>query len=322
MSEHLLYLGTNDGVVTVRRIPGGWQEVAAGLAGCSVQALAHLPGEPRMIFAGSDGRGLFFSSDAGQSWEPRNRGLLLNRIRSVLADPANPSHLFVGTEPAAIFRSLDRGMTWEELASFREVAGHEQWFIPYAPRAGAVCALAAVPGIPGRLYAGIEPGGVVVTDDGGRSWRLLAGLPDLDVHQILADVDDRLVLAATGSGVYRSFDGGESWEHVLVGYTRAIALVPRRPGCIVAGPAEQVGHRGWIARSDDGGTTWYRWSDGLPTPLEGIVAQVAARPGSLNALGGVFAVLSNGVIVHRDPDQSSWALLTCGPSAITVIDLT
>jgi len=322
MGEHLLYLGTNDGVVTVRRIPGGWQEVAAGLAGCAVRALAHLPGEPRTILAGSDGRGLFLSSDAGQSWESRNRGLFLNRIRSILVDPADPSHLFVGTEPAAVFRSLDCGITWEELTGFREVAGHEQWFIPYAPRAGAVCSLAAVPGIPGRLYAGIEPGGVAVTEDGGRSWRLLSRLPDPDAHQILADVGGRLVLAAAGSGVYRSFDGGGSWEHVLAGYTRAIALVPRRPGCIVAGPAEQVGHQGWIARSDDGGTTWYRWSDGLPTPLEGIVAQVAARPGSLNALGGVFAVLSNGVIIHRDPDQSSWALLTCGPSGITAIDLT
>src|SRR5579884_1279743 len=84
MSEHLMYLGTNDGVLAMRRLPGNWEQVSAGLSGHAVWCLAHRPGRPQEIFAGSYGRGLFYSADAGQTWQPRNTGLTFTHVRSIL----------------------------------------------------------------------------------------------------------------------------------------------------------------------------------------------------------------------------------------------
>ncbi|HLH74502.1 MAG TPA: hypothetical protein VKX96_14530, partial [Chloroflexota bacterium] len=171
--DHLAYWGTDDGVLVMRRLPGDWEEVTAGLKGKEIRALAHHPGRPQMILAGSYGSGLFCSEDAGASWQSRNQGLDFTYIRSILFDPANPARIFVGTEPAAVFRSVDGGQTWQELTELRCLPGHEKWFLPYSPRAGAVRSLAAVPGQPGSFYAGIEQGGVAFTYDNGNSWQLL-----------------------------------------------------------------------------------------------------------------------------------------------------
>lgn len=313
MSEQLLYLGTDDGVVTLRRIPSDWEEVTVGLKGQRIWALAHQPGHPRVIFAGSYGRGLFCSADGGQTWEARTNGLTFTYIRSILFDPANPRQIFVGTEPAAIFRSLDGGQSWEELTALRSLPGHERWYLPYSPRAGAVRTLAAVSHLPGSLYAGIEQGGVVFTYDWGDTWQLLDGGVNEDVHQVLVAANGgATIFAATGGGVFRSFDGGHRWEQVLADYTRAVATQPGHPAVIFAGPAARVGHEGRVERSRDEGSTWQPWTHGLPVPLAGMVDQFASRPGTLDTLGGLFAVLSTGEVYHTDLDQPDWVPITCG----------
>lgn len=313
MSEHLMYIGTDDGVLALRRIPGNWEEVSVGLNSHRVWALAHHPGRPQEVFAGSYGRGLFYSADAGHLWHPRNDGLTYTHIRSILFDPTDPSRIFVGTEPAAIFRSVDGGQTWEDLKSIQQLPGHERWFLPYSPRAGAVRTLAAVPGLPGSFYAGIEQGGVVFSYDYGDTWQMLDGGVNADVHDVLADADGGVtVFAATGGGVYRSFDGGKTWEQVIADYTRAVAQQPGNAAIVYAAPALRVGHQGRIERSNDEGSTWQPWWCGLQVPLAGMVEHLVARPGSLDDLGGLFAVLSEGEIHHCELDHPDWVPVVCG----------
>jgi photosystem II stability/assembly factor-like uncharacterized protein len=313
MIEHLMYVGTDDGVLTMRRIPGNWEEVSVGLNGFAIWALAHHPGRPHEIFAGSYGRGLFYSADAGNTWQARNDGLTYTHIRSILFDPADPSRIFVGTEPAAVFRSVDGGQTWQELTTVRELPGHERWYLPYSPRAGAVRTLAAVPGLPGSFYGGIEQGGVIFTYDGGDTWQMLDGGVNQDVHDLLVDADGgAIVFAATGGGVYRSFDGGKTWDRVIADYTRAVEQQPGHPEIVYAGPALRVGHEGRIERSNDAGSTWQPWWCGLQIPLAGMVDHFAARPGTLDDLGGLFAVLSDGEVHHSDLDHPDWVPIFCG----------
>ncbi|HUX86263.1 MAG TPA: hypothetical protein VMW65_04615 [Chloroflexota bacterium] len=311
--EFLSYWGTDDGVLVMRRLAGNWEERAVGLKGKRVTALAHQPGHPEVIFAGSYGSGLFFSADAGSSWRTRNEGLTFTHVRSILFDPANLSRILVGTEPAAVFRSVDLGQNWEELTALRGLPCHEKWFLPYSPRAGAVRSLAAVPGQPGSFYAGIEQGGVAFTYDDGNTWRMLDRGVDEDVHQVLVAVDGgSTIFAATGGGVYRSFDGGQSWDRVLTDYTRALAQQPGHLTVEFAAPALQVGHQGRIERSVDDGSTWQPWTAGLDIPLSGIVDQFLVGSGSLNELGGIFAVLSDGEIWHSNLDRPSWVPVVCG----------
>lgn len=313
MGERVLYVGTDDGVLAMRRIPGNWEEVSVGLHGHRIQALAHRPGRPWEVFAGSYGGGLFFSTDAGQLWQARNAGLTHGYVRSILVDPVDSDRVFVGTEPAAIFRSIDAGQTWQELTSVHQLPGHERWFLPYSPRAGAVRTLAAVPGLPGSFYAGIEQGGVIFSYDNGESWQLLDGGVDDDVHDILVDTNGGVTLfAATGGGVFRSFDGGKTWERVIGDYTRAVARQPGHRQIVYAGPALTVGHRGRIVRSRDEGSTWEPWWCGLSVPLEGMVERFQGRAGRLDDLGGLFAVLSTGDLWHSEFDRPDWVPVFCG----------
>lgn len=322
MSEHLIYIGTDDGVIAMRRLPGSWEQVSTGLSGHAIWTLAHLPGRPQEVFAGSYGRGLFYSPDAGQTWQPRNTGLAYTHVRAILVDPLDASRVFVGTEPASVFRSVDRGQTWQELTSVRQLPGHERWFLPYSPRAGAVRTLEAVPGLPNSFYGGIEQGGVIFTYDGGDTWQLLDGV-NQDVHDLLVDADGGvIVFAATGGGVYRSFDGGKTWDHVIADYTRAVAQQPGHPEIVYAGPSLRVGHEGRIERSEDAGSTWRPWWCGLQVPLAGMVEQFAVRSGTLDDLGGIFAVLSDGDVYHCDLDQPDWVPLICGGAPrVNAIDL-
>jgi photosystem II stability/assembly factor-like uncharacterized protein len=323
MLDRLLYLGTDDGIVVVRRRPGDWEEIGAGLKGQKVWALAHRPDRPRELMAGTYGRGLYHSTDAGQTWQAVGNGLSQSYVRSILWDPADPSLLLAGTEPAAIFRSVDGGLTWHDLPSVRSVPGHERWYLPYSPRAGAVRSLAAVPGLDGTFYAAIEQGGVLYTSDRGDSWVLLNSTIHPDVHQVIVAADGgSMVLAATGGGIFQSTDGGKNWIRFAPDYTRAIVEQPGHPYIVVTGPAARVGHLGRVERSRDGGATWECWSHGLSVPLPGMVEQLAASPGSLDDLGGYFAVLSSGDVCHSEFDQPDWTPIVCGGLPhVNVIDL-
>ncbi len=312
MGDHLAYLGTGDGVVTLRRRPGWWEEVAVGLKGHDIWALAHRPGYPTEVLAGSYGRGIFASTDGGSSWQPSGDGITYGHVRSILFAPEDPGVVFVGTEPAAIFRSLDGGRTWHDLPTLRQLPGHERWYLPYSPRAGAVRTLTGVPGLAGSFYAGIEQGGVIFSFDGGETWQLLTGTNE-DVHQVVVAANGgSIVVAATGGGIYRSFDGGKVWDQVMSDYTRAVIPQPGHSEILFAGPALRVGHLGRVERSCDGGSTWQLWSAGLPAPLAGMVEHFAARPGHLDDLGGLFAVLSTGEVYHCDFDQPDWVPVICG----------
>lgn len=313
MNDHLLYIGTNDGVLAMRRVPDNWEEVSVGLKGHEISALASRPGCPSEIFAGSYGKGLFHSYDAGKTWQPAGDGIAYGYIRAILVDPENPSTVLVGTEPAAVFKSEDGGKGWRELTAVRQLPGHERWYLPYAPRAGAVRTIAAVPGMPNAYYAGIEQGGVIFTYDGGDSWQLLDNGVNEDVHQVVVDAAGGSILfAATGGGVYRSWNGGQTWESVLAEYTRALAVQPGGTQIVFAGPALQVGHLGRIVRSRDAGSTWEGWSEGLSVPLPDMAEHFAIRPGKLDDLGGLFAVLSSGDLYHCDLDHADWDPIISG----------
>lgn len=139
-----------------------------------------------------------------------------------------------------------------------------QWTLT-GPFGGDARRLAAHPRLPNRVFVGTNDGQLFRSEDGGRRWVLVTGFnrPGFCVSEILIDIEnpDTLYVAGwllfheNGGGIYRSRDGGVTWELVLHSQSvRALAQSPTRPDVLVAGTLDGV------LMSRDRGSTWQRIS--------------------------------------------------------------
>jgi photosystem II stability/assembly factor-like uncharacterized protein len=299
------FLGTSSGVL---RLHDRALE-RLGLDGCSVTAL-HVADD--VLLAGTYGDGLFRSVDGGRSWEHIDGASTFRFVTAELA----------GTEPARLYRSPDGGRSWQELEGITQIPGHEQWYLPYSPRAGAA-RNALVSG--DRLLVAVEVAGLLRSDDGGRTWICEPIAGDEDVHHLAGHPDDRdLVFASLGSaslkqrggqhgGIARSRDGGRTWDKVETDYTRAAIVPPARPDLVLAGPALRVGREGRIVVSADGGDTWEPAGHGTDMPMPDMVELFVAAPD-----GTVWAICSGGRLLHAAPGQWAWSSALPPDAAVTV----
>jgi len=268
-----------------------------------VFAIAVDPANPKIIYAGIgryyEGRygGVFKSIDGGRSWEdlegpqntifaisvnPRNGSIVyagggrLYRstgggrswvliedvppgIRSIAVDPEGVIYVGClydelgwreGERYPCFFRSTD-GVTWENV----ELPGR------YAPI--SITSIAISKGV---IYAGGS--GLYKSTDGGKSWVLLESAPH-DIRVVAVDaVNPDIVYAATLKAVFKSSDGGATWEKVAVPLNDAmistIALNPSNPEVIYVGTITQTTRRcKGILESSDGGVTWGEMNKGL-----------------------------------------------------------
>jgi photosystem II stability/assembly factor-like uncharacterized protein len=277
--------------------------------GLESERVSAIHAEGDAILAGTYGDGLFRSADGGRTWMPIEVGA--PAFRFISPDPGRPGALLAGTEPARVFRSLDGGESWEGLDGIARIEGHEDWFLPYSPRAGAA---RNVYGRDGLLLVAAEVAGLLRSEDGGETWVCEAVAGDDDLHFVIGHPDDgSLLYAATGfaslrsgggrhGGVVRSRDGGASWEKIETDYTRAILIPPARPHLLLAGPAPRVERGGRIMVSADGGDTWERAGAGVETPMPDMVERFVAAPDE-----SVWAVCSAGRLLRTAPDEWSWS---------------
>jgi photosystem II stability/assembly factor-like uncharacterized protein len=151
--------------------------------------------------------GLYRSTDGGDSWT--NLDVAREEVYSVLGDPAG-KRLYAGTHPAHLYVSEDEGETWRELEGFQNLSSRDEWHTPRHRNEAHVRALRAHPDAPERVIAGVEVGGVHVSDDRGETWTERRNGVHDDVHHVLVLGPDEYV-AACGGGLYRTRDAGESW---------------------------------------------------------------------------------------------------------------
>jgi hypothetical protein len=238
-------------------------------------------------------------------------------VRWIAASPKQLALILAGTEPAGIFVSNDAGDSWNINPAVLKLRDANGWFLPYSPRSGCVRGFAFAESGPnkGRIYAAVEVGGVLVSDDNGRSWQLAAGSdgkPEMnrelgtmihpDVHSITVHPSSSdIVTAATGGGLFRSIDAGRSWKNIYPCYIRAVWVDPIDHQHLVAGPADGVSRNGRIEESRDGGCSWHSASIGLKAPW---ARHMVERFAQVN--GELFAVLSNGELWSRKLSDPNW----------------
>ncbi|USZ68433.1 glycosyl hydrolase [Halorussus salilacus] len=154
--------------------------------------------------------GLYRTTDGGDSWT--NLGVPREEVYSVVGDTRG-ERLYAGTHPAHLYVSEDGGDSWRELEGFQDLPSREEWYTPRHRDEAHVRSLGVHPDAPDRVIAGVEVGGVHVSDDRGETWtEREAGLHD-DVHHVLILGPDEYV-ASCGGGLYRTRDAGETWTRL------------------------------------------------------------------------------------------------------------
>jgi photosystem II stability/assembly factor-like uncharacterized protein len=305
MSE-TLFVGTRRGVVVARRAGTGWRRTGHSLTGHQVNSVSVQGG---VVLAGTR-QGIYRSEDLGQSWQEASEGLVEPHVRWLAHHPDGSGTVLAGTEPAALFLSRDGGQTWSDRPEVAELRDRYGWYLPYSPGAGCIRGFAFAGD---RLYAAAEVGGLLRSDDGGRTWQLAKGSSGQprglaegfvhpDVHSVAVHPSSPdLVYAPTGGGLYRSRDGGEQWAHLYACYCRAVWTDPTRTGHLILGPADSVDRNGRIERTSDDGQTWEPASMGLEVPWPRHMVERF-----LPIDGELLAVLSNGELLAAPLETLGW----------------
>lgn len=183
------------------------------LAGHDVQALAR---------DGSDGwwaltDGNTLRHDDGTGW---------TEVAAVPDGPATAllagdGTVHVGTRGAHLLRLVDGHFA--AVGGFEAVAGRTTWGTPW----GGPPDVRSAARLGSRLFVNVHVGGIPRSDDGGETWEPTVDVDD-DVHQVVADEDDGLVVAAAAVGALVSPDAGDTWsvetEGLHATYARAVAL--------------------------------------------------------------------------------------------------
>lgn len=310
-----LLIATNDGLWEGTRDGATWTARRQWLAGQRVTAVIAREG---VILAGTR-QGICRSSDGGETWHAADNGLDIKYVRWLAYHPERSDFELAGTEPAGLFVSRDGGDQWQGAPEVTALRDRHNWFLPYSPEAGCVRGFAANGD---RLYAAVEVGGLLRSNDAGQTWALAPGSDGRarfgsppgghihpDVHSVAVYPDDAdHVVAPTGGGLYASRDGGQTWRRLgSAGYIRAVWINPERPDHWVAGPAAGVDRRGTIEETIDAGETWRDVSAGLGTPWpRHMVERIEAVDGHL------LAVLSNGRLVASPLGAWAWMALGNG----------
>ncbi|MDH3989271.1 MAG: glycosyl hydrolase, partial [Gammaproteobacteria bacterium] len=261
-----------------------WRDIGPWRGG-RVTAVAGVPGNDRLYYMGATGGGVWKTKNAGISWENISDDFFnVGTIGAIAVAESDINVIYVGTGEAPI-----RGVTTSHGdGMYKSTDAGKSWTHIGLPEAGQIARIIVHPKDPDLVYAGVQ-------------------------GQIWGPSEER--------GVYRSKDGGATWEAVLqvdneTGATD-LTMDPTNPRIIYAAMWEH-GRKPWFIKSGgtaggifktvNGGDTWEKMSGGLPELIGKIGVDVSAsKPNRVYAI--VEAELDKGGLYRSDDFGETWSLI-------------
>lgn len=288
MSEVRVLVGTRKGafILTSDDKRQNWQVDGPLFAGWEVYHLKGSPADPNRIYASQSsswfGQIIQRSDDGGKTWTTPGG----EKMPDPYGPPSGISNRFVYDTSEETGKPLTTHQWYDGTQhpwEFKRVWHLEPSYTD-----------------PDTVYAGVEDAALFRTTDGGRSWHELAGLRGHEsgekwmpgaggmcLHTIVLDPSDpqRIYVAISSAGAFRSDDGGQTWRPINRGLrseflpeqTAEVGHCVHRIDMHPSQPNVLFMQKHWdIMRSDDGGDNWFEVSGNLPTDF-GFPIQVHAH---------------------------------------------
>ncbi|MCK6619973.1 MAG: hypothetical protein L6Q94_05715 [Calditrichia bacterium] len=288
----------------------------AGMSG-RVTAIDAVLRNPDIIYVGTASGGLWKSTSGGVAWQPVFDEQPVASIGAVAVDQQNPDVVWVGTGEGnprnshnsgnGIYKSLDGGKTWQHLGLDNTRNVHRVIVHPQNSDIAYVAAL-------GSAWGENPERGVYKTSDGGKTWKQIlyldakTGAADL----VMDPSNPNKLFAAMweyrrwpwffksggpGSGLYVTFDGGETWKKrsdkdgLPEGEFGRIGLAVARSNPDVVYALIEAKKNG-LYRSDDGGFKWRKTADKNIGNRPFYYAEIYVDPSNENRLYNLYSIVS------------------------------
>lgn len=283
------------------------------------------------------GPAVWKSTDLGRSWTHSSEGLAYaageTPIKASWSLHPDGDRVYAGVEPAGLFRSDDGGQSWTHVEGLTRHPSRPQW----QPGGGGLILHHIVPHAddPRRMWVGISTAGVFHTADGGETWEprnkgtRCDYLPEEQrypevgqcVHSLAgAPGRPERLYQQNHCGMYRSDDGGRSWESIEAGlpssFGFATGVHPRDPDTLFLMPlnGDSIGRyvpdgKAAVWRTRNCGRSWQALRDGLPqqNTFFGVLRQAMATDRLEPA--GVYFGTNTGALYASTDEGDSWRCL-------------
>jgi photosystem II stability/assembly factor-like uncharacterized protein len=261
---------------------------SAAMSGRIAAVAARVVDGKTLLYVGAASGGVWKSQDGGTTFKPVFDKQPVQAIGAIAIDPRNPSNVWVGTGEAwtrnsvsigdGIYKSTDGGETWNHVGLPESERIVQIIVHPASSQVVYAC-------VPGKLWSDSTDRGLYKTADGGKTWALVlkGGNPSTGCSSVTMDPKNPDVLLAglwdfrrkgwtfrsggdgpnapSGSGMYRSGDGGKTWAPIMANkglppgpWGRVEVVIAPSDGKIVYALVESKASA--LFRSADGGATW------------------------------------------------------------------
>ncbi|MDE0533824.1 MAG: sialidase family protein [Albidovulum sp.] len=258
--------------------------------------------------------------------------------------------LYAGTKPATLLASPDGGETWDKVDSLTDHPSAKDW----NPGASGLLLHTIVPHPidPDIIWVGISAAGVFATENGGKSWERrnrLANAESIEqidhpaaprdgevghcVHNIVRASGSRDVLYQQNHhGVWRSSDGGRSWEDITAGLPSTfgfpVHVHPRDHNTIWTLPLNSdvagrypLNASAAVWRSRDGGATWRDQRNGLPQEFCFFTVLRQAMAGDTRNPAGLYFGTNSGSVFASFDEGENWREIARHLPTITSVEV-